>query len=318
MESLIINDNIKKSRLPARLDLLQSGTGLFLGLFMWGHMFLVGTILFGKGAFNFVAKTMELAFLSPTGHGYPAAVFFAVSGVFTIFIIHAALALRKFPISWKQHAILRQQMGMLKHEDTNLWYIQAITGFIMFFLGSAHLYMMWSSPGQIGPYLSADRFVAHGFWPLYLILLVSVELHGTIGIYRLCVKWGWFDGKDPKKTRKTLKLLKKRLTIFFLALGGLAYLAFVIIGIGHLDNVGERYDAGHAAVQSPAHEVEAEAQPAPKPEKAVETPAHDAKDAAAQTAPAVQEAAEAAQATIDKEHATDKPDHGAETTKHEE
>ena len=85
--------------------------------------------------FNWVAKTMELAFLSDTGHGYPIAVFFAVAVIFTLFITHALLGMRKFPISWKQHRIMRDQMVMMKHQDTNLWYIQAITGFIMFFAG---------------------------------------------------------------------------------------------------------------------------------------------------------------------------------------
>ncbi|MBF0234296.1 MAG: fumarate reductase cytochrome b subunit [Desulfamplus sp.] len=256
MESLIINDKIKKSRIPARLDLLQSGTGLILGLFMWVHMMLVGSIVLGKDAFNFVAKTMELSFLSSTGHGYPAAVFFAVLGVFTLFIIHAALGVRKFPISWKQHEIFRSQMGMMKHEDTNLWYIQVITAFIMFFLGSAHLFVMLTNPGQIDPYLSADRVISHNMWPLYLILLFAVELHGTIGLYRLCMKWGWFDKvrwfneNNRPGSRQYLKMLKKRLTIFFLALGLLALLVFSVIGIRHKDRVGERYNSGHSTVQT--------------------------------------------------------------------
>ena len=81
MESYIIEENTaKSSRLPARLDLAQSGTGLILGLFMWVHMLLVGSIILGKDAFDFVAKTMELAFLSDTGHGYPIAVFFRYPG----------------------------------------------------------------------------------------------------------------------------------------------------------------------------------------------------------------------------------------------
>lgn len=256
MERLIINDKIKKSRLPARLDLLQSGTGLILGLFMWVHMMLVGSIVLGKGAFNFVAKTMELSFLSGTGKGYPAAVFFAVLGVLILFIIHAALGIRKFPISWKQHAIFRSQMGMMKHDDTDLWYIQAVTAFIMFFFGSAHLFMMISHPGQIDPYLSADRVIS--MWPLYLILLFAVELHGTIGLYRLCMKWGWFDKmawfqeKDRAGARAYLKVLKKRLTIFFLAIGLLAFLIFTVIGIRHKDHAGERYQSTHTSVSSAA------------------------------------------------------------------
>ncbi|MBF0413373.1 MAG: fumarate reductase cytochrome b subunit [Desulfamplus sp.] len=237
MESLIIHEKIKKSRLPARLDLIQSGTGLILGLFMWVHMMLVGSIVLGKGVFNFVAKTMELSFLSSTGHGYPAAVFFAVLVIFTLFIIHAGLGMRKFPISWKQHAIFRNQMGMMKHEDTNLWYIQVVTAFIMFFLGSVHLYVMLTNPGQINAELSAARFITHNMWPLYLVLLFAVELHGTIGLYRLAMKWGWFDKlewfnqEDRGGARKYLKVLKNRLTIFFLALGLLAWLVFTVIGI---------------------------------------------------------------------------------------
>ncbi|MCD4720941.1 MAG: fumarate reductase cytochrome b subunit [Desulfobacula sp.] len=249
MDSYIIESIKKNSRIPARLDFLQSGTGLILGLFMWVHMLLVASIILGKGSFNFVARTMELAFLSDTGQGFPIAVFFAVFIVFTLFIIHALLGVRKFPISWKQHRIITDQMQMMNHSDTNLWYIQVVTGFIMFFAGSVHLYVMLTHPGSIDPYLSADRIISGNMWPLYLILLICVELHGTIGLYRLCMKWGWFSGKDARKSRKTLKALKNRLTIFFLTIGVLALLVFVVIGINHRDKVGERYNKHEPAVE---------------------------------------------------------------------
>ena len=281
MESYIIEEyKPRSSRLPARLDLAQSGTGLILGLFMWVHILLVGSIILGKGAFDFVAKTMELAFLSDTGHGYPIAVFFAVSGVFTLFIVHALLGMRKFPISWRQHRIMRDQMQMMKHTDTNLWYIQAVTGFIMFFAGSVHLYTMLVNPGSIDPFLSADRVVSGNYWFLYLILLICVELHASIGLYRLCMKWGWFDGNDPVNVRKKLQTFKKRATIFFLTLGGLSLIVFFIIGWGHSDNAGERYTkkshgaavetAAPAKVQAPAKaaHVEAESQAQSETDKA--------------------------------------------------
>jgi fumarate reductase subunit C len=242
LESYIIEENTaKSSRLPARLDLAQSGTGLILGLFMWVHMLLVGSIILGKDAFDFVAKTMELAFLSDTGHGYPIAVFFAVSGVFTLFIIHALLGVRKFPITWRQHRIIRDQMQMMKHPDTNLWYIQVVTGFIMFFAGSVHLYTMLVNPGSIDPFLSADRVVSGNYWFLYLVLLICVELHAGIGLYRLCMKWGWFTGKDARHSRKKLKTLKNRLMIFFFGIGFLALFMFIVIGWNHRHNAGERY-----------------------------------------------------------------------------
>ncbi|MBW2653594.1 MAG: fumarate reductase cytochrome b subunit [Deltaproteobacteria bacterium] len=249
MDSYSIESNKKKSRMPARLDFAQSGTGLILGIFMWAHMILVGSILLGKGAFNFVAKTMELAFLSDTGHGFPVIVFFAVFIVFTLFITHALLGVRKFPISWKQHRIIRDQMQMMNHTDTNLWYIQVVTGFIMFFAGSVHLYIMLTNPGAIDPYLSADRMVSYNMWPLYLILLICVELHGTIGLYRLCMKWGWFAGKDPRKSRQTMKKMKNRATIFFLTIGILALLVFIVIGIKHRDNVGEKYSKQNTVIK---------------------------------------------------------------------
>ena len=291
MESYTIESNKKKSRIPARLDLFQSGTGLILGLFMWVHMLLVGSVILGKGSFNFVAKTMELSFLSDTGHGYPIAVFFAVLTIFTLFILHALLGVRKFPISWKQHRIMRDQMEMMNHTDTNLWYIQVVSGFLMFFLGSVHLYIMLTNPGSIDPYLSADRVVSGNMWFLYLILLICVELHGTIGIYRLCMKWGWFAGKDPKASRKKMKLMKNRITIFFLSVGVLALLVFIVIGINHRDNVGERYETHAAAAQTiEAQEVVPEVE---QDDGAVEEPveAHPVVEAPVVVAhPAVEEA----------------------------
>ena len=41
-------DRPRKSRWPARMDLTQSVSGLVLGLFMWGHMFFVSSILVSK------------------------------------------------------------------------------------------------------------------------------------------------------------------------------------------------------------------------------------------------------------------------------
>ncbi|MDH5561326.1 MAG: fumarate reductase cytochrome b subunit [Deltaproteobacteria bacterium] len=241
MEQLL-SEQVKKSRTPARLDFYQSATGLILGLFMWAHMLLVSSILLGNESMYWVAKSLEASFLSkdPT-HGYPILVTFAVLGVFFLFIVHAGLAVRKFPSSWKQHRVFRSHMKMMKHKDTNIWYTQVVTGFIMFFFGSVHLYIMMTHPDKIGPYASSDRFVSDWMWPLYLILLLAVEAHGTIGLYRLAVKWGWFDGKNPVSNRKKLKFLKNLLAIFFIVLGLFTFAAYVKIGIEHRDKQGERY-----------------------------------------------------------------------------
>jgi fumarate reductase subunit C len=96
-------------------------------------------------------------------------------------------------------------MKMMKHGDTTLWFWQIFTGFAMFFLGSVHLYVIMTHPAEIGPYASSDRVWSEFMWPLYILLLLAVEFHGSIGLYRLAVKWGWFDGKNPRASRKILK-----------------------------------------------------------------------------------------------------------------
>ena len=80
-------------------------------------------------------------------------------------------------------------------------------------------------------------------WPLYIFLLLAVEFHGTIGLYRLCVKWGWFDGANPKATRKALKKIKWALTVFFLVLGFASLAAYMKIGMENAANgtVGQKY-----------------------------------------------------------------------------
>jgi succinate dehydrogenase subunit C len=242
-----------KSRVPARLDLAQSLTGLALGLFMWAHLLLVSSILLGEEAMARITMMMEASFLNPSGDGgYPILVTFVAMFIFLIFVAHAGLAMRKFPASWKQHRILRSHIKMMKHGDTTMWYTQVITGFVMFFLGSVHLYVIMTQPDKIGPYASADRFVTGWMWPLYFVLLFAVELHGGIGMYRLAIKWGWFTGKDPRKSRRRLKIVKWSLTGFFLALGLASFAAYVKIGIEHSDRAGERHPLLHTEQPEPS------------------------------------------------------------------
>ena len=246
MKSLL-EDRVVKSKWPARLDLAQSLPGLGLGLFMWTHLILVSSILFGKDAMLAITHVMEASFLTPDeAGGYTLSPALTAVGVFGLFIVHACLAMRKFPSDWKAHKTFRSQMAMMNHSDTNGWYTQVVTGFIMFFLGSVHLYIMATQADKIGPQLSADRMWTYGMWPLYLILLFAVEMHGAIGMYRLAIKWGVFDGKDPRATRKRLKVLKTLVTVFFLSLGLASLAAYVKIGIENVENnrVGERYISG--------------------------------------------------------------------------
>ncbi len=230
---------IEIDKAPARLDFIQSGTGLLLALFMWAHMFFVSTILLGKDVMYDVTRFFEGYYFF--GESYPSVVAIIAGLIFFIFIAHAAVAMRKFPSNYKQYKIMKEHIQSFKHSDTKLWFWQIFTGFAMFFLGSIHLYIIMTHPAEIGPYASSDRVVTEWMWPLYILLLLAVELHGSIGMYRLALKWGWFEGKDAKVSRKKLKKIKYIITIFFLTLGFLTLAAYIKIGLEHKDNAGERY-----------------------------------------------------------------------------
>ncbi len=227
------------SHWPARLDLAQSLSGLALGLFMWVHMFFVASILLGRDAMWTVARFFEGYFFF--GRPLPWLVSMLVATIFALFIVHAALALRKFPASYRQYRAYREHMRGMKHEDTTLWYWQVVTGFALFFMASVHLYIMMTRPDRIGPFESADRMWSDLMWPLYLVMLFAVEFHGGIGLYRLALKWGWFAGSDPDATRRRLRAFKWTITAFFLALGLATLAAYVKIGIEHAPDYGQPY-----------------------------------------------------------------------------
>jgi succinate dehydrogenase subunit C len=232
-------DRARKSRWPACMDLAQSASGLLLGLFMWGHMAFVSTILISHDAMWMVTKAFEGYYVF--GRGIPQLVSVIVSIIFVLFVAHAFLALRKFPADYRQYRLFLGHKNLMRHPDTSLWWLQVVTGFLLFFLGPPHLYQMLMHPAAIGPYSSADRVWSGGWWPLYLVLLFCVELHGGVGLYRLVVKWGWLEGRDPDRTRARLTRLKWSITVFFLALGLLTLGAYMKIGYEHRHRAGEEY-----------------------------------------------------------------------------
>ena len=232
-----------KSRIPARLDLVQSLSGLALAVFMWTHLILVSSILLGKDAMLFVTHMMEASFLSDGPGGYPAIPAAIALVVFALFILHAGLAMRKFPANWQQNTTFLSHMKMMHHDDTSQWYLQFVTGSVMFFIGSVHVYIMFAQADNIGPYASSDRVITGLLWPLYLVLLFCVELHAAVGVYRLALKWGVFDRGDPIATRKRLKQVKNGMSVFFIILGLASLAAYAKIGIEHRAHAGERYES---------------------------------------------------------------------------
>ncbi|MCV6608971.1 MAG: fumarate reductase cytochrome b subunit, partial [Campylobacterales bacterium] len=145
----------KASLKPARYDAMLTGTGVFLALFMIGHMALVSSILLGKEFMYSVTKFLELSFIFEGGE--PLFVTAAAVVVFVVFGIHGALALKKFPTTYSAFMKMRAHVKLMDHGDTTLWFYQVVTGFIMFFTASVHLYVIMSNPADIGPFASSDR-----------------------------------------------------------------------------------------------------------------------------------------------------------------
>lgn len=206
-------------------EIVSGGSGLVLALFMWGHMMFVGSILIGTFGFDWLALQLEVYFIAqPT-----------VVVIFALFLVHAVLAARKIP------AQLEDRRKMIKlgidlksgaHEESLLWIWQVRTGMVVLVLGSFHLVLLgidvltplFGERIGIESVTSLARVQA-GLWLPYAVLLICVEFHASIGLYRLAVKWGFFS----RLGRSTLHLIERILLWFFLGLG--AVILLVLAGV---------------------------------------------------------------------------------------
>ncbi len=216
-------------------ELISGASGLFLALFMWGHVVLVGSILTGERGFDWMATMLERYYIAQ-----PTVVF-----VFAIFLIHAILAARKVPSQLRERAefvrvaaALRKVDGpkrsaspFVPHLESMLWVWQVRTGFIILVLGSFHLGLLGL---DVFTSLFGDRAgieaqttlarVQAGLWIPYAVLLLCVEFHASVGLYRLAVKWG--AGKLA--SRPFLRAVER--VVFWLVLGLGTVTLFVLAG----------------------------------------------------------------------------------------
>jgi fumarate reductase subunit C len=200
-------------------EIVSGGSGLLLALFMWGHMVLVGSILTGEIGFNWMATMLEDYFIAqPT-----------VVAIFTLFLVHAVLASRKIPAQLRERKQmiklgrdLKASSGFDPHTESLLWIWQVRTGMAMLVLGSFHLILLGIDVltplfgNRIGiEAVTSMARVQAGLWLPYAVLLICVEFHAGVGLYRLAVKWG----AGAFLARKTLRVLEHVLLWFFLGLG---------------------------------------------------------------------------------------------------
>ena len=232
-----MSNSLNSAEVPARdatkelyFELLSGASGLLLALFMWGHMVLVGSILTGARGFDWLAGWLEDYYIAqPT-----------VAVILALFLVHAALASRKIPA---QLAERRRMIALGKglahagrdrpasaseispaqpHIESLLWIWQVRTGMVILVLGSFHVILLgldvltplFGERTGIEALSSLAR-VQGGLWLPYAILLICVEFHASVGLYRLAVKWG--GGRFL--SRQALHNIERVLLWFFLGLG---------------------------------------------------------------------------------------------------
>jgi len=209
----------RDSSLQLYFELASGASGLVLALFMWGHMILVGSILTGERGLDWMATMLEDYYIAqPT-----------VAFVFLLFLVHAVMASRKIPAQLAERREVIKLGRALKnsgtsqpHVESMLWIWQVRTGMIVLVLGSFHLILLgidvltplFGERVGIEAVTSMAR-VSSGLWLPYAVLLICVEFHAGIGLYRLAVKWGagmWL-------ARPVLRIIEHILFWFFLGLG---------------------------------------------------------------------------------------------------
>ncbi len=197
---------------------------------MWGHMVLVGSILTGERGFDWLAGMLETYYIAqPT-----------VALIFGLFLLHAALASRKIPAKLAERKRMLEIGTQLArsgrdapagvspfspfrpHVESLLWIWQVRTGMVVLVLGSFHVLLLGLDvlTPLFGERLGIEAMssmsrVQAGLWLPYAVLLVCVEFHASVGLYRLATKWG----AGALLSRSVLHTVERLLLWFFLGLG---------------------------------------------------------------------------------------------------
>ena len=205
--------DLAESRRQLLYEVLSGTSGLVLALFMWGHMLLVGSILTGERGFDWMATVLEDYYIAqPT-----------VVAILALFLTHAVLASRKIPAQLRERKAMRQVARDLRpHDESMLWIWQVRTGVVVLVLGSFHIILLgldvftplFGERYGIESITSLER-VRSGLWLPYALLLLCVEFHASVGLYRLAIKWGI----GSRLERVTLRRIERLLLLFFLGLG---------------------------------------------------------------------------------------------------
>lgn len=194
----------RPSKWDGVLDCCQMLSGAGLILFMWAHMMLVASVLIGPGVMNAIAEFFESTGMAQVGGPL----------IFLLFLVHFLLAARKLPFRFDGMKIIFTHAKLIRHMDTWLWIVQAVSAMIILIMGSIHMWVVLTDL-PITAVKSAAR-IQGGFWTgFYLLLLPMVELHVGVGLYRIAVKWGFINADGRKGFHKGENII----TLVFILIG---------------------------------------------------------------------------------------------------
>jgi fumarate reductase subunit C len=234
-----IDASAREARNQLFYELLSGVSGFMLAAFMWGHMLLVGSILTGARGFDWLASGLEEYYIAqPT-----------VVVIVFLFLLHGVLASRKIPAQLRERKkMIHLAKGLNRvgrgwptseaghasfkpHIESLLWIWQVRTGMVILVLGSFHLVLLGLDvmTPMFGSYRGIESAttlarVSGGLWPLYAVLLLCVEFHASVGLFRLAIKWG----VGSRLSRSTLWKIEQ--VLFWAILGFGVITLFVLAG----------------------------------------------------------------------------------------
>ncbi|CAK7014001.1 MAG: Fumarate reductase cytochrome b subunit [Desulfovibrio sp.] len=199
----------------AFMDWVQMLSGASLVLFMWCHMMLVSSVILSPRIMDAIAWFFEATYMAQVGGPV----------IFLVFLVHFVLAARKMPFTANDQKTIWSHAKLLKHRDTWLWLVQAGTAMVVLIMGGIHMWVVLNDL-PITAAKSAARMQS-GFWTLfYLVLLPFVELHVSVGFYRVLVKWGFITTENRAKAKKAEFIMFGA----FMVIGILTIIRFVTLG----------------------------------------------------------------------------------------
>lgn len=189
-----------------------------LATFLFAHLLLAGALFFGM-------KPPAMLLQAPLGEwlfGEPQPLILSLvgAGATTLLVIHGWLALRSLSDG-------------RRHRATSLWWLQVLAGLSLFVLTVQQLHAMLLPPGPDGQIWQA------GMWPIYLVLLLVVEVQCGIWLYRLIQRQPGRtrQADDEAGKQRRLRHLRHAFAAFFVALGVMTLVAGS--GLARLHAAGE-------------------------------------------------------------------------------